>query len=119
MKKINNYILIGLTALIIQSCSAPKVTIPNDVLSKENMVAILTDIHLAESAVTLKFTNKDTSMLQAAEYNNFIFKNHKTTKEQFNKSYDFYVAHPDILNKIYDDVLTELSKKQGEAAKKN
>ncbi len=119
MKKNLASVLILLMALLIYSCSAPKVIIPKDILSKENMVAILTDIHLAESAVTLKFTNKDTSMYQAAEYTDFICKNHKTTKEQFNKSYDFYISHPELLNKIYDDVLTELSKKQGEAAKKN
>jgi|ERR1039458_9699160 hypothetical protein len=119
MKKIIGYVLIVLMPLIIQSCSAPVVVIPNDVLSQEKMVEVLTDIHLAESAITLKFTNKDTSKLQAKVFYDFVYKAHKTTKEQFSKSYDFYVAHPELLNKIYDDVLIELSKKQAEVNKKN
>jgi hypothetical protein len=118
MKKMMDFVLMGLIVLIIQSCSAPVVIIPNDVLSQDKMVSVLTDVHLAEAAITLKFTNKDTSKLQAATFYNFIYKAHKTTKEQFTKSYDFYVSHPELLNKIYDDVLIELSKKQGEAAKK-
>jgi len=119
MKKIFKYILIGLIAASMEACSAPKVTIPDDVLSQDKMVSILADVHLAEAAITLKFTNKDTSKLQAQEFYDFIYKSHKTTKEQFNKSYDFYTSHPELLNKIYDDVLTELSKKQGESVKKN
>ena len=109
------FVLIG---LIIQSCSAPVLVIPNDVLSQDKMVAVLTDVHLVESAITLKFSNKDTSKVQASAYYDFIYKSHKTTKEQFAKSYDFYISHPELLNKIYDEVLIELSKKQGELAKK-
>ena len=105
--------------LVLPSCSAPKVTIPSDVLSEAKMVSIMSDIQIAESVITFNFTNKDTSKMQADAFYDFIYKNHKTTKEQFNKSFDFYLSQPEILNKIYDEVLVELSKRQGQATKKN
>ena len=93
------------------------VEIPKDVLPKDKMTSILVDVHLAEAAMTLNNSQRDTAKVM--EYYDFIYKNHNTTKKQFTESYNFYLANPELLNKIYDDVLIELSKKQTEAVKKH
>lgn len=93
------------------------VEIPKDVLAKDKMTSILVDVHLAEAAMTLNNSQRDTAKVM--EYYEFIYKNHNTTKKQFTESYDFYLSHPELLNKIYDDVLVELSKKQAETIKKH
>ena len=115
MKK--SILLKALFLSLIISCSAPVVEIPKDVLAKDKMISILVDVHLAEAAISINNAQRDTS--KVTEYYEFIYKNHSTTKKQFTESYDFYLAHPEILNKIYDDVLVELSKKQTEAVKKH
>ncbi len=119
MKLVKKYIYGLFLAILVVSCSTPKVEIPKMVIDKEKMVSILTDLHLAEAAGTLNFTNKDTSKLIAANYNEFIFKNHNTTKVEFMKSYNYYVSHPEELNSVYDGVLMELSKMQGNLVKSN
>ena len=78
------------------------------------MSAILTDIHLAEAEINLGVSDSTSK-----EKNNFekIFKKHSITKQQYDVSLTFYIDHPELLDKIYEDVLNELSKMQGEAAK--
>ncbi len=81
------------------------------------MVQLLVDYHLAESQTQLRSTVEDSKTLQHSYYK-FIFTKYKTNFTQFKKSFDFYSSHPEIFSKIYDEVITELSKKQAEASKK-
>ena len=54
----------------------------------------------------------------AKEYHEQIFKNHSTTREEFLKSYKFYEANPKLLNKMYDDILDKMSKREEGVGKK-
>ena len=96
------------------SCKPKEAKIPAGILPKEQMVSVLTDVHLAEAALTLN-TKNDSAALVAAGYYNFIYQSHRITKKQFDESLDFYTKHPELLEKIYEEVINELSKKQAEA----
>ena len=105
-----------LTGLLF-SCGNEKektVATPADVLPKEKMALVITDIHLAEAKASLQPT-PDTS----SEKLNFrmIFEKNKITKDQYEKSIAFYIDNPELMNEVYEKVLNELSRMQGEAAK--
>jgi hypothetical protein len=108
--------LIVVLSVFLFSCRQGEktVSIPSDVLPKERMALVITDIHLAEAEASLK-TFPDTS----SEKLNFrkIFDKNNISKEQYDKSIAFYVDHPELLNEVYEQVLNELSRMQGEAAK--
>lgn len=105
-------ILMSVTAV---SCSKKKVVVPDDVLKSEKMIAILTDMEIAEAASTQHVTRGDSSNYDAA-YMKFVFEKNKVQSKDFVYSMDWYAAHPEFLKKIYEEVVNDLSKKQSEVA---
>lgn len=83
---------------------------PWGVLSSNEMVAVLLDVHVAEAA--MKVVDTSAKRIEKQEYYNIIFEKHNTTKEQFDKSLDWYARHPKVLVEIYDDVKKEAERLQ-------
>lgn len=112
-KKVSSFmVLCTLYIVLVISCGQEEkyVVIPSDVLPKEKMAEVLTDIHLAEAKVNLK-TLPDSASTEKLSFQK-KFEKHKITKEQYEKSISFYIDHPELLNEVYEKVLNELSKMQ-------
>ena len=103
MKRICTYILL---LLLLSGCSMR----PWGVLSQDDMVAVLLDVHIAEAA--MKVVDTSAKRIEKQEYYNTVFEKHHTTKEQFDKSLDWYARHPKLLAKIYDEVKIEAERLQ-------
>lgn len=103
--------------VLASSCGEQEkqIVIPSDVLAKEKMAEVLTDIHITEAEANLR-TLPDSSSTEKLSFQK-VFEKNKITKEQYEKSLTFYIDHPVLLNEVYEKVLNELSKMQGEAAK--
>ena len=113
MKKIIFFIS---TAFIISSCMEKEISIPENILKQKEMSSILTDIHIAQSAINNKIVT-DSMNYTINDYLNYILKQHKTEKEDFLASLKFYSEHPDILQEVYDSVLTSLSRMEAATEK--
>ena len=87
------------------------------ILKKEELVPVLVDIHLAQTVVGMNQVN-DSSHYSVTDYSAYIFKIHGIKKETYDSSLSFYTAHPELLDEIYQEVINELSRKQGEAERK-
>jgi hypothetical protein len=111
MKKLLTIFFITLTFF---ACSKKKSDIPVEVLSMKDMQMLLTDIHLAQSAATIQVLS-DSSIYNSKEYVNYVLKDHKVTREKFLASMKFYTENPELLEEVYDSVITELSRLQGES----
>jgi hypothetical protein len=94
---------------IFFSCSRKEIELPQDVFRQKEMTAILTDIHIAQAAVG-NTINIDSSYYTMNDYLNNILKDHKASREKFMNSLKFYSNHPEMLQEVYDSVLTSLSK---------
>lgn len=78
----------------------------------DSMITLLSDIHLAEAAVSvLKDKNHPAGQL-SSEYFNAILKKHDLTREAFEESLRYYAYHTEELDKIYEKVIIDLSKKE-------
>ncbi|MFH1004145.1 MAG: DUF4296 domain-containing protein [Bacteroidota bacterium] len=113
--KINNkiiffgFIYICLFISIMISCQQKKSDIiPDNILSKEKMTKVLTDIHIAEAQTNLYIMN-DTAFKDTIGFQK-IFSINQITKKQYEESLSFYIDHPIMLNEIYEEVVNELSK---------
>lgn len=113
MKKIIFFIS---TAFIISSCLEKEINIPENVLKQNEMSSILTDIHIAQSAVNNKIVIDSMNYI-FNDYINYILKQRKIKKEDFLSSLKFYSEHPDILQEVYDSVLTSLSRMEASTEK--
>jgi hypothetical protein len=103
--------------IFFSSCGKKSVDIPRGILSKEELVPVLVDIHLAQASLNLNQV-ADTSRFNMSDYTGFILKSHGITKEKYDTSMAFYTEHAELLDEIYQEVINELSKKQSEVERK-
>jgi hypothetical protein len=87
-------------------------------MSVEKMKMIMADIHIADAVAETKAQGGVNEKNLTAEYYAAVFKNNGTTREDFLKSYRFYEDNPVLMNKLYDSVLIEISRREAAVGKK-
>lgn len=86
-------------------------------ISREKMVGIMGDLHLAEVYSTMvsdslhRATNKNYDSL--ALYYKSILAHHKVSMEDFKSSLHWYSAHTEEMDSVYVKVLTDISVLEG------
>lgn len=84
--------------------------VPDDLIAADSMVKILVDIHLVESSLKTIHTKKQDNQQFTDSYYNTLFARHHITRQQFLRSMDYYEREAEKLEKIYENVIIELSK---------
>ena len=90
-------------------------SIPPGIMSQETFTRVLTDFALAESAATMNVKNSDLQKLDSIYAFNPL-RDNGVTQGGFDSATAFYVRHPQLYKKVYEDVLVALSEMQ---AKRN
>lgn len=86
------------------SCNKNKV--PGSIIQPDKMGNVLWDVMRVQFLAD-ELAIADSSIKREEELNdltNQVFKIHKTTSAKFDKSYDWYVKHPDLLKRIFDSI---------------
>lgn len=109
--------LIPFLLLLLASCKNDKIAIPDDILKPEKMKLILTDVHVTDALAEQKTQEGMDEKRLTAEYHMQIFKNHGITEQDFKKSLVFYEANPKLMDEVYAEVLSELTKREAEVNK--
>ena len=81
------------------------------------MEMILVDMHIGDAVAETKAQLGMNEKVLTEEYHEQIFKNHGTTRKEFLRSYKFYEDNPKLLNKMYDDILDKMSKREESVGK--
>jgi hypothetical protein len=108
-------LLVFLTLFACGKKQEEAVKIPRGILSEEIFTKVLTDFALAESASSMNIKNVAITKIDSVYAFNPLTEN-KVTKSQYDSAISFYVSHPDLYKKIYENVLVALSEMQ---AKRN
>ena len=104
-----------LLSFMFCSCKERKVEVPPGILSKDKMIDVLVDVHLAEAApMNHGITTKELNGIMVGKYDD-VMKKHTITFEQFKKSFDYYLQHPDQLDEIYQEVVNRLTALEGKS----
>jgi len=99
------------------SCNNEPIPIPIDQLSK-----ILTEMHIAEAYS--QYVPKDTSLHEISNkdslkiYLSSILAENKITEQAFKQSIDWYKSRPELLDSVYQQVLTDIAIWQAKISKK-
>ncbi len=103
------------TILLSTACNSPEpqVVIPSNMISEDSMVRILVDVHLVEASINMGLLNNPVNPTQTDKIYP-VFKKHSITRQQYDSSLNFYSSNPQLLNKIYERVIANLSQKQAE-----
>ncbi len=103
-----------LVLLVYLSSCSDKNNLPSGILKKEKMELVLWDV-LQADAFTFQFITKDSSKkpeAEAVKLQQQIFASHKTTREEFYRSYDYYKAHTDMLQPMLDSMITKYTREK-------
>lgn len=103
--------------IFVAGCKAELPKVPADVIAMDKMKVILEDMHVTDAVAETKGQMGMDEKLLSEEYLQQIYKNHSVTREEFLKSYKFYEDNPVLLNKMYDEILSDLSKREAAASK--
>ncbi len=107
------YTLIAAFSFLLLACNSKNKPIPKDIIQPEKMTLILSDVQIIE-ATLLHIQQKDENPNNYKKnLYDLLFLKHNITKELLDTSINYY-ANNNItaLDKIYADVITNLSQKQ-------
>ena len=81
---------------------------PDSIISRDQMVRILTDVHLAEAALAYLKTRGEQTKGFSNDYYNAVFSKYKISRKRFTSNFDYYKRDQEDLIKIYDEVIKNL-----------
>ena len=88
-----------------------EVQTPNKLLTKSEMVKVLTEIQIAEAGFSINKYRRNADSLKPEYYSSILNQNSITVK-QFKENINYYHHSPKIMEDIYELVLENLSKIQ-------
>lgn len=111
-------LILFLIVLGLSSCyteNKPTIKAPDFLMSEELVVDILTDLQLAEGIITYSRLGK-TSIKRDFKDSIYqvIFNHYEITAEQLNENLDYYNNDLEQMEKMYEQVLINLSKYESE-----
>lgn len=107
------FVAIFFFSLALFSCGRKEEGFPSEIISPDTMSKILTELHLAQSAIAVNAVN-DSSSYRMNDYQQFILEKYKIAKPKFLKSVEYYTSNPEVLTAVYDSVILELTRLQAE-----
>lgn len=99
-------------AFAISSCyhvNKSEPVAPDVLLSKSQMVEILTEVQITESGFTIR-ENRDKALELKPKYYDRILQQYGITLQQLRDNIDYYHGSPKVMENIYESVLANLSK---------
>ena len=113
MKLKIKYIVFFTFILVISSCIKGSLEIPKDIIPRDKMIQVITEIELTQALVKLKVINQD-SLINQQELFNQVYNDFNITEEQFNTSLSYYCGDPIKLEEMYVQVIIQLTERQVE-----
>lgn len=112
LKPFGHFICVSFLGLMIiafaSSCSSKK-NIPSDVIEFNKMKQVLWDDTKAQ-VYAKEILSKDSLVNDTIWYNDMrskIFEHYHINKEQYEKSYRYYVQHPDLFIQLTDSIIKQ------------
>lgn len=111
MKSINKSLLLFFVLfLAISGCRNPSKEPPQPgVIPKEEFTRLMLDLHLADGWFAYRRAQGEDAKALAIRIYDSVFAHHGIARQQFEKSIEWYAARPQLLNKIYDDLIHEVN----------
>jgi hypothetical protein len=81
---------------------------PDSLISREKMIRILTDVHLAEAAIVYLKNKGDQTKNLTEDYYSAVFSKYKISKETFTSNFNYYKQDEQDFMKMYEEVIRKL-----------
>ena len=105
-------ILIHILIFLLTSCSPDSVSIPDNIIQPDKLVPLLVDMHKADAEKQVnRIYYADSTRSDTVNYG-LIFSKHGVTRIVYDSSMSFYTRHPEIFDKVYDQVIESLNQEK-------
>ncbi|OKS86551.1 DUF4296 domain-containing protein [Mucilaginibacter polytrichastri] len=84
---------------------------PNGVIPPKKMINLLTEVHIIDGSLYTVSQAPDTLYKYGTARYLDMFKRYDTDSTQFKKSMEYYTGNPDAMEKMYDQILLNLTAK--------
>lgn len=117
--KYKYYLLLSLAFLSACAPKGPKKTadIPSWVIPEDKMIVILTDVHIIEGSRIGKRVLGDS--LYAIDHYTNLWDKHNIRESQYDSSFRFYSRNAEKMDRLYEEVITNLSTMSSKAESEN
>lgn len=96
-----------MSGLLLGACQ--KEERPEGVLSQEELAKLMVEIYLAEGRMSNLNIVKDSAMKYFIPFEEKLIAKHQISDSTIRVTYQYYISHPQELEKIYDSVIDTLS----------
>jgi DNA-binding Lrp family transcriptional regulator len=94
--------------------------VPDDLIPKEQMVDIFVDLKIMDAILASKQRKKEQDQQLTKLYlHNSIMEKYGITRDRFERSVEYYQRDLKVLDEIYEEAITKLSKMKSEEGKNN
>jgi hypothetical protein len=114
MRKIVQFLFL---VFVFESCSTQSDALPEGILSDSLMTELIIDFSIVDAGYSVSLTSASLPRFRKELFYEEMVKKHGTSREQFVKSLAYYAQHTKRLQRIYEDALKELSRRQAEAVR--
>ena len=104
-----------LPLLFLFNCSSNEVKAPKNILSKDKMIELMVDVHIAD-AMTLEKKIKDIKLSNQLKksYLVSVLDKHNVSLEEFESSISFYEDNLEEMLEIYNEVMIKITELEAE-----
>ncbi|MFM7900705.1 MAG: DUF4296 domain-containing protein, partial [Bacteroidota bacterium] len=104
--------LLAFSILLFTACSGKhEIQPPTGVMSRDSMVQAMASMHIAESRIMQSDNRNLSREIKSAVIQQELSKSGIDTAS-FNRSCDWYALQPDVCSDMYDDIRSEISRRQ-------
>lgn len=104
--------LLSIAFLLIFAAACRNSDKPDYVISEDQLVTILVDIHITEGIASSLPIPYDSSQVVYTLLEKEVFEKHEVSDSVFTQSLLFYLKDPQLMDEVYGRVVDSLSKKQ-------
>jgi len=102
--------------IFMWSCESEEQVVPDNLLSENQMVGILVDVHLAESKLNEVKGDISDRVVLFNSYASSIYEQHGTDSVQYISSHNYYMQNLEVMKIIYQRVSDSLKVLRDSAA---
>lgn len=111
MNRLNLFYLF-LFSLGLIACGEEELPPPENLMPREQFVEVMVEVQLIEAVFNQNMIRSDEPRMRIARYYKETFERLGVDREDFEATHTWYHRNPDLLQEVYDEVISILSQRQ-------
>lgn len=103
-----NKMIVAYCLILFTGCVKEE-KVPDDIMTQQEMIDFLIDLHIVEAKIGLARIPNDSIKLFFPEVEDSLYRKHDITDSLYKKSYQYYLQHIRKMEDIYSAVVDSLS----------